>query len=223
MTEAERRDRLIKWLEEIKREVEQLMVSEYLFWELQKIVSDNDNFKDASGLFTRWIADGFLQSSMMAIRRQVKRSDESISLRGFLEEIKKFPQLVSREHYMGLYVGRPQFVVEIGEADYDNLAGKSADLLPSAFFDQQIEELSRIAKSIEAYADKRVAHFDRLEPARPFPTFNDLTAVIKVQEKLVILYWRLLKGGNLTTLLPTIIFDWQDVFRFAWKPENEQE
>jgi hypothetical protein len=59
MTEAERRDRLISWLEEIKRGVEQLKVSEYLFWELQEIVRQNDNFRDASGLFTRWIADGF--------------------------------------------------------------------------------------------------------------------------------------------------------------------
>ncbi len=72
ITETERRDRLIKWLEDIYREVQQLLVNEHLFWELQKIVKENDNFKDASGLFTRWIADGFKNSSMIAVRRQVK-------------------------------------------------------------------------------------------------------------------------------------------------------
>lgn len=40
-------------------------------------------------------------------------------------------------------------------------------------------------------------------------------------ENLVILYWRLLKGANITTLLPAIVFDWQDVFRFAWKPREQ--
>jgi hypothetical protein len=218
MTEAERRDRMIRWLDEIKREVEQILVSEYLFWELQKIVIENDKFRDVSGLFTRWIADGFRQSSMMAVRRQVKINDNSISLRGFLEETKKFPEMVSRQHYISLYAGQESYVVQMGEQDFDNVAGAGADRLPANLLAQQIAELSRSAETIEAYADRRVAHFDRREPARPFPTFDDLTAAIKVQEKLVILYWRLLKGSNITTLLPTIIFDWQDVFRFAWKP-----
>src|SRR5580698_7069294 len=143
MTEAERRDRLIKWLDHIKREIEELLISEHLFWELQKIVTENDKFRDASGLFTRWIADGFRQSSMMAIRRQVKRNDASISLRGFLEEIKKFPALVSRQHYMGLYASKPQFVVEMGQGDFDNLAGEGAVLLPATLLELQIIELCK--------------------------------------------------------------------------------
>ena len=218
MTEEERRERLIKWLHDIKREVEHLLVSEYLFWELQKIVSENDKFRDASGLFTRWIADGFKQSSMMAVRRQVKLNDASISLRGFLEEIKSFPELVSRQYYMSLYEGQQRNVMHMGERDFDNLAGTDTDRLPAGLLEQQITELSRSAEGIEEFADRRVAHFDRREPAQPFPTFDDLTAAIKVQEKLVILYWRLLKGASMTTLLPAIIFDWQDVSRFAWKP-----
>jgi hypothetical protein len=96
MTEKERRERLIKWLDDIKREVEQLLISEYLFWELQKIATENDNFRDASGLFSRWIADGFRQSSMMAVRRQVKLNDASISLHGFLEGLCQIGEFLRR-------------------------------------------------------------------------------------------------------------------------------
>jgi len=126
MTETARRERLVKWLDEIKREIQQLLVSEYLFWELQKIVTENDEFRDASGLVTRWIADGFKQSSMMAVRRQIKLSDDSISLRGFLEEITRFPELVSRQHHMGLFAGKAKYVEQIGERDFDNVAGAGA-------------------------------------------------------------------------------------------------
>ena len=218
ITETERRDRLITWLEDIYREVQQLLVNEHLFWELQKIVKENDNFKDASGLFTRWIADGFKNSLMIAVRRQVKLDKQSISLRGFLEEIKKFPELVSREHYMSLYAGKEKYVVQMGERSFDRVAGVGVNRIPVALVEQQIADLSASAVKVEAYADRRVAHFDRRDPARPFPTFDDLTAANKTMEKIVIRYWGLLKGGSLTELMPTIIFDWQDVFKFPWKP-----
>ena len=93
MTETELRERLIGWLDEIKRQVEQLKVSEHLFWELQEIVNRNDNFRNASGLFTRWIADGFGQSSIIAVRRQVKVSREQHIASGVLgrgEEISRY-------------------------------------------------------------------------------------------------------------------------------------
>ena len=42
MTEAQRRERLIKWLEQIYRDVQQLLINDHLFWELQEIVRSND-------------------------------------------------------------------------------------------------------------------------------------------------------------------------------------
>ena len=76
---------------------------------------------------------------------------------------------------------------------------------------------------IEQYADRRIAHFDKREPARPFPTFSDLSDAVKALEKIVILYWRLLKGPSMSTMLPEILFDWKDVFRFAWEPRRLPE
>jgi hypothetical protein len=33
-----------------------------------------------------------------------------------------------------------------------------------------------------------------------------------------ILYWRLLKGPSMSTMTPTIVHDWKDIFHFAWEP-----
>ena len=135
-----------------------------------------------------------------------------------MQEVKKFPELVSRQHYMSLYAGQQELVVKMGARDFDKIAGEGNERLPVALIDQQISDVRTSAQSIEKYADKRVAHFDRRDPARPFPTFNELTNAIETLDKTVVLYWKLLKGPSMTTLLPEIISDWQAVFRFPWKP-----
>jgi hypothetical protein len=98
MTEAERRERVIKWLEQIFADVQRLLINDHIFWKLQEVVSANDEFLKASGLFTQWIAEGYSKSALISLRRQAKRQDESISQKGFLAEVAKYPSLVSRAH-----------------------------------------------------------------------------------------------------------------------------
>jgi hypothetical protein len=219
MTLEQRRNRLIKHLERIAAEVQQLLIGDHLFWELQKIVRENDMFRNASGLFTRWIAEGYAQSAVLGVRRQSKLNRGSISLRGFLEEIKEYPDLVSRQHYMSLYAGKDERLMQMGEEDFDRVAGGGSVCIPIPLVEEHISEISASAAGIEKYADRRVAHYDRREPAMPFPTFVELTAAIKALDEIVVLYWRLLIGYQMDTLMPTILFDWQDVFRFPWQPE----
>jgi hypothetical protein len=76
------------------------------------------------------------------------------------------------------------------------------------------------AEGLEHYVDRRVAHYDKKDLARPVPKFSDLTDALKALEKVVILYWRLLKGPSMTTIVPIIMYDWKDIFRFAWQPKN---
>jgi len=92
----------------------------------------------------------------------------------------------------------------------------AAASLPVAIVQQQAADLKAAVGGIEHYVDRRVAHYDKRGLARPTPTFADLTASLQTLERLVILYWRLLKGASITTMLPTIQFDWQDIFRFPW-------
>jgi hypothetical protein len=218
MIEAKRRERLVEWLDQIFRDVQQLIINDHVFWELQRIVRANDEFRKASGLFTRWMADGYAQSATIGVRRQAKGQDQSISLKGFLSEVEKYPALISRSNYMSLYDGKEPFVKEMGERDFDKIAGKDSGEIPVSLVQSQLGSLAEALSGIEQYADRRVAHFDKRGTAQPLPTFSELSDAIKAIEKIVILYWRLLKGGSMTTMLPVIIFDWKDIFRFAWEP-----
>jgi hypothetical protein len=163
------------------------------------------------------------ESVILRLRIGPKGKNRSkISLKGFLREIQECPQLISREHYMSLYKGAEAFLVDMGKRDFDRVAGEGSPWIPLSLVDQQLEEMKQRVSKLEGFADRRIAHYDRREPARPLPTFTDLTEAIQHLEKIVILYWRLLKDSSLSTLSPTIIFDWKDVFRFAWQPQERE-
>jgi hypothetical protein len=102
MNEQERRTRLIQWLETIFRDVQDLLLDDHIFWKLQKIVAANPQFRKASGLLTQWMASSFVHATAVAVRRQAKVDADGISLARFLAEVAKFPNLVSRTHYMSL-------------------------------------------------------------------------------------------------------------------------
>ena len=207
MNEDERRARLIGWLETIFKDVQDLLLDDYVFWQLQEIVSENPRFKDCSGLFGQWMASAFVQATTMGVRRQAKIGDDSVSLRRFLDEVRRYPSLVSRPHYMGLYAESDPWLTELGKRDFDRVAGEGAAHIPETLVQQQIQELTEAVHGIEHYVDRRIAHYDKRGLAQPTPTFAELTQALKTLEKTVILYWRLLKGPSMSTILPTIQFD----------------
>jgi len=223
MDDTERRTRLIRWLEVIFSDVEDLLLDNHMFWELQEIVRNNRQFAEASGLFTQWMASAFVQATAVGVRRQAKANDNSVSLKRFLIEVQKYPSLVSREHYMSLYEGMEAWLTELGQRDFDRVAGEGSSHLPVTLAEEHLSELDQAVKKIEHYVDKRIAHYDKGLLACSTPTFADLSNALKTIEKLVVLYWKLLKGTSMTTMLSIIPFDWHDIFRFAWVPSPGME
>ena len=145
---------------------------------------------------------------------------DSVSIVRFLKEVRDYPQIVSREHYIGLYDGNERWHIEIGQRDFDRVAGKGSRQIPPQLANQQIQDVKGAVEKIVYYVDRRVAHHDGRELARPIPKFSELTDSLKALEGVVILYWRLLKGPSMSTILPTILHDWKDIFRFPWKPKR---
>jgi len=222
MDEKERRRRLEDWLEVVKSDVQDLLLDEYLFWQLQEVINTNPSFAKASGLFTQWMASSFIQATAVGVRRQAKAGADSVSLKRFLHEVRDYPALVSRDRYMGLYDDSPEWLREIGKQDFDRLANEGSDHLPRALIEEQLAELDNAVVAIEHYVDRRIAHYDQRGLARPTPTFADLSDALKTLERLVLFYWVLLRGASMTTLLPTLQYDWMDIFTFAWAPRDEE-
>lgn len=225
MTEDQRRSRLIEWIEIIMKDVQGLLLDQFIFCELQKIVRENPRFAQSPGLFTQWMASGFAQASAVGIRRHAKYSEKdkkndktNISLMRFLTEVKNDHKLISRQYYLELYKPANAPII-IGERDFDKVAGVGVDYLPQDRIEKHIDELKSAVDAVETYVDRRIAHNDRR--ASDIPTFGDLSAALATMEKLVMLYVRLLKGPSYDRLLPIIPYDWTAIFRFVWlKPDD---
>jgi hypothetical protein len=220
MNEAERRQRLITWLEVIFRDVEDLLLDDSIFWRLQQLISANPRFKQTPGLFSQWMASSFIQATAVGVRRQAKRDDDSISLKRLLTEVQKYPSLVSRSHYLSFFKDAEPWLKEAGDREFDAMAGVGATCIPVALVEQHLQELDAGVSAIEHYVDRRVAHYDKRGLAKPTPTLGDLTAALRTLEKLVMFYWLYLKGSSMTTMLATVQFDWEAIFRFPWLVEE---
>jgi HEPN superfamily AbiU2-like protein len=215
MTIEERRLRLIEWLEVITKDVQDLLLDQFIFREFQNIVKQNPQFARSPGLFTQWMASGYAQATAVGIRRHAKESKNSISLMRFLTEVKDNPELITRQNYIKLYQDKGAYI-HMGQNDFDSVAGAGNDRLPISLIEQQIDDLQKAVHTVERYVDKRIAHYDIKAPVGPTPTFGDLSDALATMEKLLILYLRLLTGKAWLGLLPTIQFEWMSIFRFPW-------
>lgn len=221
MTIDERRSRLIEWLEVITKDLQILLLNQYIFHELQKIVEQNPRFADSPGLFTQWMASNYAQATAVGIRRFAKYNEkdkDSVSLLRFLNEVKNHPDLITRQTHLQLYQGKGAYP-HMGHSVFDGVAGEGNDLLPTSLIERQIDDLKKSVHDVEKYVDRRIAHYDRRAPK--IPTFGDLSAALASMGKIVILYGLLLTGQSMSQLLPTIQFDWMSIFQFPWMEPDD--
>lgn len=221
MNESQRRERLIKWLDVIYKDLEDLLIDNYIFWEVQSIIQTNPKFSQVPGLFTQWMVFSFQEASAVTVRRQLKTDRNSVSLRRFLEEVLKYPHLVSKEYYMKHFVGVESSRRQDAERYFYLTVGNKNEYIPKEMVERQLKELKDSSEGIEHYVDRRVAHYDQRGLASPAPTFGDLNRCLNSLESIIKTYLSLLKGEiSLDSLLPTITVNWKAIFRFPWEEKG---
>ena len=110
-----------------------------------------------------------------------------------------------------------------GHKYFDSISDESGKHIAVDLVDKQLADLEAAAGAIEHYVDRRIAHYDKRDLATPVPSFKDLEDALRALETLVIFYWTVLKESGLVGLTPTIQYDWQDVFEFAWIERREAD
>jgi hypothetical protein len=130
MSVHERRGRARRWLDLIRSDVRELLIDNYIFWELQEVWK-NRPLERLSGIFPRFVVNGFINSMVVGIRKQAKGGDHEVSMCRFIRELEKFPELASREHYLSFFADAEEWLRQHnGEEFYDSIAGAGASTLP---------------------------------------------------------------------------------------------
>ena len=91
-----------KWIVVIHEDVEAAILNGHIRREVAAIIDANPRIQRSSA-FYEWMAAIYSDSGLMAVRRQLDKDKQSISLARLLTEIVGAPQALSRGRFVSLY------------------------------------------------------------------------------------------------------------------------
>ncbi len=156
----------------------------------------------------------YAQAQVLAVRRLVDPDGRTRSLVLLVNAMADDPEVLSRKRYLAQYEGEgDRGGRELGERDFDAIAGTGAAHVPADLLEEIAEDLRDAGKQVKRYADGAVAHFDR-EPEESSLKWAELNDAI---ERISDLYTQV--GSILTSSIhdavPYVVDDWQAPFRRA--------
>lgn len=203
-----------KWLDVIDDEVTIPAINRHIFWEVQNIIRNNEAIQKPSSFYT-FLGSSYVALAVMAVRRQLKIDNSSISFARLLQEIIDTPDVISRERFVNLYNG--SVVKDWADRDFDRFSGEGKNHVDINMVREELEKLKVLGKGCEDFADKRIAHYDSRAP-RVLPTFNELDACIDHLEELLKKYRLLFRAEAVISVLPTWQYNWKKIFELPWLP-----
>lgn len=183
---------------------------------------------DDSGIFAEAFHGMYLESQLMAIRRQTDPDTKVLSLRRFIGQLNQHRQALTREWYVNRWVGdldvnspdmhdrhMAEFHVEQAHAAFDRFADphpKKRDVLSAKLLQADLDELDRMTKHVVRFVNSQVAHIER--PGEPVSvTYGDFHAALDHLSEMLRKYYLLIDQGGLMSTTPTIQDDWLAPFR----------
>ena len=233
---SQKLEKWLRWMETIHDEILALVQDTNMFWEVQDIIRENPRIQKPNAFYS-YLARTYLSHALAGLRRQTKLRKDSISFVRLLAEIAENPEELSRSYFNSRYpssngpdldevVGRTDLET-VGIVDSSQLKAiiKMDDFAPytdasgAHVCPQMVEDdrkrLESAAKKYEAYADKRIAHWDKREP-KVIPSFGELDDCIKLLDRTYVKYHFLFHAESMDTLMPTYQYEWKSIFCEPW-------
>ena len=89
------RERALHELREIRNEVIDLATDRDIYWKVQReVIHRNPRLAGSRSAFFDMLNDAYAHSMAMRVRRLIDKNDRTISLRGLLEQLTKYPELL---------------------------------------------------------------------------------------------------------------------------------
>lgn len=208
----------IRWFAVIHDDVQQLLICQNIFWEIQSIIKNNKKIHKSSS-FYQYLADTYISHVTIGIRRQLKINQTSISFTRLLTEIGEHPLSLNRAYFKGLYKG--SVVEDLADKDFDKYSEKGKHI-SVPMVREDLEKLKSVAHKVEDFVDKRVAHHDKRTP-RQLPKFHEVDSCLELMDKLYVKYHLIFHAGSMDTLMPTYQYDWKEIFFVPWIEAVEED
>ena len=233
---SQKLEKWLEWMEKIHNDIQGLVEDANMFWEVQDIIRENPRIQKPNAFYS-YLARTYFSHAAAGIRRQTKLQKDSISFARLLDEIAKNPEELSRDYFNSRHPhsNGPDLDQVVGKAGLeavgivdasqvkeiikvDNLApyteASGTHVCPQMVEDDQ-KRLESAAKKHEAFADKRIAHWDKRKPTVA-PTFEALDDCIKLLDQTYVKYHFLFHAESIDTLIPIYQYEWKSIFCEPW-------
>ncbi len=206
------RRRWRNWIKLLEKELEWIIRSTHIYKEIGEIVKNNQSIQKPYDVHN-WIKLNYVESTFVAIRKLMDHDKRSISFYHFLKELEANPHIITRASHLSHYSDHNKI---IGNKYFDSVAGSGLNKLPKSIPQNDLKQLLTAEKKIRTIVNKRIAHLDRNNLKRKFPSFHEVVDVISLFENTFLKYKQLLTADAGSHMLGTWQYDWKSVFYEPW-------
>jgi hypothetical protein len=167
------------------------------------------------GTFSWWVNWNYARSMGMAVRRQVDRDPDVISLARLVDRVWRYPTVLTRDRFLSLRDAddRPR-----AASWFDKTCGTGPFISPEVPA-RDWEHLKSETEEVRKWVNTSVAHPGKRE--RKPPPYGEIHRCVDIIFELLQKYTYLIQGQ---TLLDDVVMDpWPAIFRTAWIPDGEWE
>ncbi|MBA3009801.1 MAG: hypothetical protein KKF12_06795 [Proteobacteria bacterium] len=203
----------------IKDDLQKIVDYKQIYLRFEEIVNHNfEHVKKNNGiLFCDFVRESFIVNAAVCIRRH-RKIDNSISLMKLLNQIEKCSNQFTYDFYLQIY---PKENNEYGwqEITFNNFSDDN-HIISEKKIHHDMLELDQISKTVSDFVDIRIAHLDRKNQINK-PTYGDVYDALDLLNEIACKYFTLITSNGYSTLAPSILYDWEKVFREPFNISNE--
>lgn len=203
----------------IAHELANLAIIRRIYAGLNQMVDTNQNLQKHSAFYLV-TQKTYFQSTLMYIRRQVRRDNNSVGLIILADDILENCNLITKEFYSNLYAKNRKGEENeewkrLGERDFVKyFGGTLEDSLDPQIIEEDLRVLKKIFEDVSEFIDRRLAHLDKREPIS-MPTYPEIENWCQVLNEILRKYMLLLRAVDYK-VEPILQHDWKVIFRTAW-------
>lgn len=202
------------FFEKLADSLSYLLLSRYFFQEFMKIVDGNPGLPN-NNHFIIWIWNNYLDGASMHVRRLVDHSPQTHSFFNFLNKVKNYPILFSRERYVSEFTKNSGFTEKEAHHFFNETFGKSFNQISKREANREITAIDRKYEPLQKYVNTRIAH-SSYQDLEKLPRIEDLHSCMDYLEGVFKKYYLLHHAGSYPTLLPTMQYPWTKIFKIPW-------
>jgi hypothetical protein len=224
-------ERLDVWRRVIKRiadEQGRQAWSHYIFRLLRAIYIKNDKLSAEGGFILNWMAQNYVDTALMLVRRELDHQAGTENLRNLLFDIIEHPTVLTRARYKAGWDQNEFLYDDIASRAFDKFNPKRVDGNPSADYidpdlvKADLDQVVADAESLRRHAERTRAH---RTPQRNISqtdlTFAELHKTIEDVRSTVSKYHSLITLGVITNWEPVPQFNTMAPFMYPWVEDSD--